>query len=93
MSETIPRCQRNIRCSIRVSITLLAVTVCAYQIYIVCLLYYKYPTTVDIEMDSSPYVSLPAITVCSEISSTILVEELVKIKPSLYDAFAGKDFF
>ncbi|OTF84054.1 hypothetical protein BLA29_004463, partial [Euroglyphus maynei] len=64
--------------------------ICAYQIYIVCNLYLRYPTTVDIRVDPSPFVHLPGITVCSELSSTILVEKLIKIEPSIYDDFVGK---
>lgn len=82
-------CQRNVRNVVRVVITLLALSICAYQIYIVCDIYYRYPTTVDIRLDPSPYVHLPGITICSELSSTILVEELVKIEPTIYNIFAG----
>jgi len=73
-----------------VFVLLLAYAICSIQVYQVVQLYFAYPTTIDIRLDPSPHVYLPGITVCSELSSTILVEELVKIKPELYDVFAGK---
>lgn len=81
--------QRNVRNSIRISITLIAIVICSYQVYLVCDLYFRYPTTVDIRVDPSNFVHLPAITICSELSSTILVENLIKIEPTLYDDFVG----
>lgn len=82
--------QSNVRFTIRVVVTLCALVVCSYQVYIVSILYYRYPTNVDIRLDPSSFVTIPGLTICSELSSTILVEELVKIQPSLYTTFAGK---
>lgn len=87
------RCQSRCRLFLRVIISLVAVALCAYQLYIVSMLYFKYPTTVDIRLDPSPTVHLPGVTVCSELSSTILVEELVKIQPALYKVMFVIVFF
>ncbi|UXI14494.1 hypothetical protein NH340_JMT00437 [Sarcoptes scabiei] len=90
MTEEILKVQRNVRNTIRIIWSLLVFVICSYQVYLVCDLYFRYPTTVDIRVDPSPFVHLPGVTVCSELSSTILVEKLIAIEPSIYDDFVGK---
>lgn len=84
------QCQKRTRFFIRFVITLACLVVLSYQLYLVFQLYLKYPTTVDIRLDPSPHVHLPGITICSELSSAILVEEMVKVHPKLYKVFVGK---
>ncbi|KAJ6217415.1 hypothetical protein RDWZM_008572 [Blomia tropicalis] len=79
------------RWTIRLLVSIIATFVCIYQIYLVLLLYYSYPTNVDVRFDQSPYVRLPGVTICSELSSTILFDRMYSISPQIYKLFIGRN--
>ena len=76
--QDLHQCKQRTRWVIRFCIIFLASLLCFYQIYLVCVLYFTYPTTIDIRLDQSQYVHLPSVTVCSELASTVLIDELIK---------------
>ena len=82
--------KRRLRWWIRGVMIAVAIALCAYQCYIVSVLYFGYPTNVDIQLDRSRVVSLPSVTICSELASTILVDELAIISPLINTIFGGK---
>jgi len=75
---------------IRLLVTTVATVLCLYQMYLVVVLYFGYPTTVDIRLDQSPFVQLPSVTVCSDLAATVKVRELSKISPEVHRIFNGK---
>lgn len=58
--------------------------------YLVSVLYFTYPTTMDIRLDRSTFVHLPSVTVCSELPATILIEDLARVSPPIFAIFLGK---
>jgi hypothetical protein len=85
--------RKKVRFLIKVIISSFCILLCSYQIYIVGQLYISYPTIVDLRIGRSLNVHLPGITICSEISSTILVEKIIEIQPNLYEVFAGELYY
>ncbi|XP_054166032.1 uncharacterized protein LOC128963542 [Oppia nitens] len=83
-------CRKNFRILLKVIISVACLTICSYQIYIVGILYLSYPTTIDLRVSKSLNVHLPGITICTEISTTILPEKIVEIQPTLYSVLHGK---
>ena len=82
--------RRKFRIFLKLVISLACLSVCSYQVYLVAQLYLSYPTTVDLRIGRSLNVHLPGITICSEISTTILPEKIIEIQPPLYSFLHGK---
>ncbi|CAG2100138.1 unnamed protein product [Medioppia subpectinata] len=79
-------CRKSFRIFLKIIISLGCLTLCGYQIYIVGVLYLSYPTTVDLQIGRSLNVHLPGITICTEISATIITDKIIELQPSLYAA-------
>ena len=88
--SSLHRSKRRTRWVIRGVVILLSVAICIHQTYIVSDLYFTYPTNVDVRLDTSPYIYLPAVTICSELPATILVEDLARVAPSVAALFGGR---
>lgn len=81
--------RKKFRIFLKIVISLGCLLICSYQCYIVGVLYLSYPTTVDLRIGRSLNVHLPGVTICSEISTTILPEKIIEIQPSLYQYLHG----
>src|SRR2546426_948711 len=68
-------------------ITLVIFILCAcgsvWQTYHITDMFFKYPTTIELEMETPKHVAVPGITICRDIKSTLLKKEFYQKFPKV----------